>query len=238
MITQKNHKYMSLLAAACLFGTISCGGRNSASKSHPASINQPVGQYRGYQTINSTLQSVLLDPLFESTKKFDFTFFAVRGGLILANPSGLQPLLGTWTPGGVFGGGGDSVYINGTPTALSAYLYEVMMGNLSERLGLACTQDVLTFATTAGSGNQTNFVFQKDFLLTARAFCAATSEAEGRAAARKLWQLLIGYEFDDSFETLFDLVQLTPDFWTLLPEQRLQLLMNTLLLHPVFLLSY
>lgn len=226
-----------MLGAACIMTVWSCGGKSVAPESRLLSENQPVGQYRGHRTINDTLRSVLLDPTDAATPSFDFAYFAVKSGLFLLDPTGLQPLLGIWTPGGLFGGG-DPAYNNGAPTALSAYLYEAMMANLSERLGLACSEDTLTFAAAAGSQSPQKYLLQRDFVQTARAICTATNETEGRTAARNLWHLVVGYEFDESFETLFDLILLTPDYATFTPEQRLELLMHTVLLHPVFLLSY
>jgi hypothetical protein len=223
---------------ATIFSSFSftfCGGRQPMAGSKIQSAAQPIGQYRGHAEVNRSLKSALLDPADAASVDFDFSSFAIRGGLI--EGQGLQSLLGMWTPGGLFGGG-DSVYSNGAPTAMSAFLYETMMANLSERLGLACTENQLTFLPSDDGQFRPKYLLSQDFLRSARAFCTAADEADGRAASRNLWHLLIGYEFDESFDTLFDLLMLVPDYWAYTAEQRLQLLLHTLLLHPVFLLTY
>ena len=237
MKTRIQRCFVFASVAASVLGAAACGARTSTAESQMLSASQPIGQFRGHVAINLALQSALLDPSDVATTSFDFAYFAIRSGLFLDGSNGLQPLLGMWTTGGIFGGG-ETAFNNGAPTAISTYLYESMMANLSERLGLACTEDSLSFVSTDGSPSPRRYLFRAEFLGAARTFCTADSPRDGEDAARDLWHLIVGYEYDESFGTLFDLVALTPDYGNLAPEQRLELLLHTMLLHPVFLINY
>ena len=219
--------------ATICFVLAACGAqRGTESSSLQSAAGQPIGQYRGYALINRDLQETVVDS--RDSLGFNFVAFAARDGLSFGSTQALQPLLGEWTREGL-GGSLPSVFRNGVPTAVSAFLYERIMGRLGEVLAGAC--DSATFELGKSfAGQYYRYRFSEDFLRVTRPVCSGESNL--RVASLELWQLLVGYDFDRYFESLMDWIERTPDLDQMTPKERLEIVMRTVLLHPVFLLSY
>lgn len=199
------------------------------------SANQPIGQYRGHVALNQTLNETVVEAS-GTGMSLDFVLFASQEGLSGQAAESLRPLLGGWKASDPFDdGGAEGVFLNGKPTAVSVFLYERMMGHLAMAFAKSCSSDTFTLGQDPSASVRV-YRFRSDFLLAARNFCSEGQAS--REAALSLWQLLVGYEFDPSFEQMMDLMDTVPGLGAWPAQDRLELLMRTILLHPVFLLAY
>ncbi|MEY4065592.1 MAG: hypothetical protein RIR26_1800 [Pseudomonadota bacterium] len=230
--------FLSVVAfAITALATTACSGLSEKKPSRLASVGQPVGQYRGVASLNKTLQEVVLDSSERGSSEFNIVHYAA-GDQTFSTVSSLSPLLGAWSASGPFASS-DSLYRNGVPTAVSVFLYEGMMGNLASALASACTASAFPAAVGGPVSPPQlgrSYKFGADFLRAARRIC--DDQGNLREAGKDMWQLLVGYEFDGAYGQLVDLIERIPDRSQWASEERLELVLRTVLLHPVFLLNY
>ncbi len=206
-MTQRSIKTTVTVALAVASGLLAAAFTACSTEPNNSSVIKSggiqTGQYQGYERINAHLRETML-----SQASLD-SFFRLG-----ADTFGFQQLVG-----GFQNLQGRQVYQNGDPNALNAFLWEILMGNVSAEVAANCEVGSAEIVAKAALHE---------------AFSADLSKhCEGRSAETfaGIWYWLVGFESESERQELYAALEAE------LPGRSVADELYAILMNPTFLLE-
>lgn len=199
-----------------------------ASRSQLLAEGNRVGHLRGYKAVNQVVASRLIH-----APGFDIGWLLDGHAAPAGELAGFRLLLGGFndTPS-------HREFINGTPNAVNALLWDKVLSRLAAELGKVCvTGTALNLTIRSLSDAVIDVALEPTFAAAAWPLCqTSVDDVARRAAMLELWFAVMGYEPPESeFASWY--AAFRTDEANLAPSERLRRLLRSMLMNPYFLLE-
>jgi hypothetical protein len=210
--------YFALISV--MASSVACRSRDRKNGAAVKGSGVPVGQFKGYQRINTLIRSRLLDT--SANRYFDLGS-AFLGG----NSQGLSILMG-----GFAEGAGRPSYVNGEPNAISMMLWDTALTGLAESIASHCQDNPTDYLISAYSLNTRGSKAIKSI-------CTVGPNALTDAQLHDLWMWVMSFDAPELVEAEWKAAILEPNspIRKMPAKDAIKAIMRTIFLNPWFLLE-